>query len=775
MSLLLVALPVCSPDEPPVAGHLELRDGDRDEYGLLPAEVNGYRVTRGATAGYVPDQACKDCHEDLYLSYQSVGMARSFYRLSPATAVEDFGEVFHHSVTGYNYVMFERRGKYFQRRYCEDEHGAEFASHEVEVTGVIGSGNHARTYVSRTAFGEIYELPMSWYNGKGWGMSPGFDTAGHDRFERTVTRGCMFCHNAYPELPVGADLPGSPHLFPSELPEGIGCQRCHGPGARHIEAATGDATDAEIRERILNPAHFTPRQSEDLCMTCHMQPDVSSGGESISRAFDKAEFAHRPDESILDYVRYFDFGSAADRRNKIEVNHHGHRMRQSRCYTASDERLSCLSCHDPHRKVEISKRPAFYRAKCLQCHELTDCQMAEMGTTLNPAVADCVSCHMLEARPRDVVHVTITDHLIRRRGTEQDLTAARQQPEWSLGRLEVVSEYGPRGPTGAQLDLHRLLAKGPRLQRDEASALAAALRKLPRKPPAAYLRVSRAIAAIDELDGAVDVLRAGVQLFPKHDGLLAELAMALHRRGDNDSAMGFVERSLAVCRLPGTLELRANLLMMRGELEPARVALTESLRMRPVFAETWRRYGRLLTTMNRRNEAVQAFENAIARNPDVAEPYRWLCDLHLDRDEPQKALQVLRQGASRSLDVRLDLIARRAAGDPRLHDAAAALKLARAAVKTHPQTARVYLYLAFALGAAGREAEAEPVRHRARTMGADAASCTGLELLGRMSRESSGDLTELRARFERESKSPGNEPLRPKIGGVIQNLRRGGK
>ena len=39
---------------------------------------------------------------------------------------------------------------------------------------------------------------------------------------------CMVCHNAYPDVERGSDLHGEADLYPAELPEGIGCQRCHG-------------------------------------------------------------------------------------------------------------------------------------------------------------------------------------------------------------------------------------------------------------------------------------------------------------------------------------------------------------------------------------------------------------------------------------------------------------------------------------------------------------------------------------------------------------------
>ena len=95
----------------------------------------------------------------------------------------------------------------------------------------FGSGNHARSYFSRTSSDELIELPLTWYSEKGgyWAMSPGYDSPSHAGFSRKATYRCMFCHNAYPEMAAGADRMDNGTKFPVNLPQGIDCQRCHRP------------------------------------------------------------------------------------------------------------------------------------------------------------------------------------------------------------------------------------------------------------------------------------------------------------------------------------------------------------------------------------------------------------------------------------------------------------------------------------------------------------------------------------------------------------------
>jgi hypothetical protein len=72
-----------------------------------------------------------------------------------------------------------------------------------------------------------------------WAMSPGYDQPAHLDFRRVIDAGCMSCHNGYPPRLLDLRELGGKSAMPSgyiagpkfgTLPEGIDCQRCHGPG-----------------------------------------------------------------------------------------------------------------------------------------------------------------------------------------------------------------------------------------------------------------------------------------------------------------------------------------------------------------------------------------------------------------------------------------------------------------------------------------------------------------------------------------------------------------
>ena len=242
-------------------------------------------------------QVCATCHSEIARTYAQTGMGRSFYRPQPRAMVEDFtrGNPFFHRPSGTWYAMVQHDGQYFQRQWRVSPAGQEIHVQESRIDYVMGSGNHVRSYLHRTARGALTELPLAWYAEKGgtWAMGPG-----HDRDymlpPRTIAYECMFCHNAYPRIPAGHDEAGSEPLYAGDLPEGIDCQRCHGPGANHVRIAqtAGSSVDA-IRKAIVNPARLPGERQMEVCMQCHLETTSLPLPHSIVR-YDRAPFSYRP-------------------------------------------------------------------------------------------------------------------------------------------------------------------------------------------------------------------------------------------------------------------------------------------------------------------------------------------------------------------------------------------------------------------------------------------------------------------------------------------------
>jgi len=263
---------------------------------FVPRKSSG--AAAPAKSGYVDSTVCASCHQDVFKTYRLTGMGRSLYRLSAENAVEDFrsnNRIYNQASDRY-YTMFERDGKWFQRRHQVGFGGKETNVVEKQIDYVIGSGNHVRSYLSRMPDGRMIELPVSWYREKGgyWAMSPGYDRADQKDFRRTVVTECISCHNRYlpPEQLSHADE--SVPVFSERIGEGIDCQRCHGPGRAHAEAAgSGHATPAAIRQAIVNPARLPRDRQLEVCMQCHLQTTSGSLPHSIPK-YDREPFTWTP-------------------------------------------------------------------------------------------------------------------------------------------------------------------------------------------------------------------------------------------------------------------------------------------------------------------------------------------------------------------------------------------------------------------------------------------------------------------------------------------------
>lgn len=562
---------------------------------LLPSAA-GAADPPADSGGYVDDRSCAICHADLYQPYQEVGMARSFYRPGHQEVIEDFSDESHyfHAASGRHYEMRRRGDRYFFRRYLLDGEGHRIFELEQEIDWVLGSGNHARTYLYRTLSGELYQLPVAWYTETGsWGMAPGYDRVDHDGVLRRVRKECMFCHNAYPGVSKKEGNYWEPQVYPEDLPEGTGCQRCHGPAGEHVRLALHDRSDPKrLRTSITNPGRLEPRLRDAVCYECHMQPTVVLPG---LRRFGQDAYAFRPGEPLSDHFVLVDVDVAGESRSeRFEINHHPYRLEQSRCQQESGGKLSCLTCHDPHRKVAPEERAAHYRAACLTCHTLDACRLGEMTEDAAPAVdpGDCVACHMPKRRPSDVVHTVMTDHLIRLRPGGPELVAPRAEAEAPvLTDVELLPSEGT--PEGALAEVYRAVV---------------ILRAGPSSAAADYLEKMLAVAKPESVEPYLDLAKFRIhqQRWRESEAILQWIREKFPGEGVAKPWLGLTAFQLGRSQ-EAVEKLRA--LTQAGSRE----------------REVWFNLGVVLTLEDRYAEAIPVLERAIELHPHRAPAWYYLC------------------------------------------------------------------------------------------------------------------------------------------------------
>jgi hypothetical protein len=221
----------------------------------------------------------------------------------------------------------------------------------------VGAGKHAVTYFAD--YNErLLELRLSYYPGvRRWDFSPGQQVRSisggvlyPEGLVKTpdVVEGCFTCHTTGLVKDRG-------ELRPEKAMLGVGCESCHGPGRDHIAAVRRGSKDL----RMVDLGAIRGRLSVELCGQCHRSP----AGEDVHDPFNRSQLPRLQ----------------------------GLALSQSACFTNSNGRLSCLTCHDAHGNA--TEPHPHYNAQCRSCHGASP----ETGRPcpIEPA-GDCVSCHMPE-------------------------------------------------------------------------------------------------------------------------------------------------------------------------------------------------------------------------------------------------------------------------------------------------------------------------------------------------------------------------------------------
>lgn len=664
---------------------------------------------------------CATCHREIAANYARTGMARSFFIPASANRLEDYSKTpeYYHALSDSHYSMAVRAGEYFQRRWQLDAAGKEINSEELRIDYVMGSGSHARSYLHRTERGMLIELPLGWYPDKGgeWGMVPGSDTI-HPQTRRFISYKCMFCHNGYPDIPAGNKSPGSEPVFAGELPQGIDCQRCHGPGAEHVRTAG--------KGSIVNPTKLTPERRMEVCMQCHLET-TSGRIPAILQRFDRATFSYVPGQPFADFAITFDHAPGTGHDGKFEAVSSVYRLRQSRCFRESAGKLECASCHDPHKIPRGEEAVRQYSSVCVRCHASTH------PTGVTATAADCITCHMPKRRADDAAHVIVTDHLIQRRPPTDGLTEfAERPPEEYRGE---VAPYFPLANTPLNA-LYKAVAQVG-LGNNVAAGLPDLIRLVDEiKPREAefYLVLGDGLKNQGKLEAAAEVYRKALEIKPDSMRALRALAAAdsLHAEQILARAVQIAPDDPESWFRYGVLTASAERIQKAIALDPwlpdqsrrlaevthSESALKDALRTDPFDDAAWDLGGRMMTEKGRLAEAFFNFEHAVKLYPSGQYLYDYaLALVRADRFEDAQTKGEAALLADANLVEVHELLGGLHARKKELREAAREYS---AAVALKPDLARAQFHLGSVLAAEG-DKESAAIHFREAAKGNDAA------------------------------------------------------
>ncbi|MBC8266639.1 MAG: hypothetical protein H8E84_06695 [Flavobacteriales bacterium] len=353
-------------------------------------EVSTYKkyLNHNDTVRYVGKQQCRACHAEIYDSYMQTGMGKSvhFATKEHSALADSKMPLIHDSIKNLSYQPFWKNDSLYLKEFRLK---GKDTIHQLikKVNYKIGSGQHTNSHLFEIN-GYLHQMPYTYYTQEEIAdLPPGFEDGNNTRFSREIGLECMSCHNAYPN-----HLEGSLNKYES-IPQGIDCERCHGPGEVHVkQKLAGNIIDTSkyIDYSIVNPGKLPLDLQFDVCQRCHLQGTaILAEGKSFTSFKPGMKLSDVMDTYLPKY----------EHDNSFIMASHVDRLKQSACFKASE--MTCVSCHNPHKSVTTLK-VNYFDAKCMQCHDVCEDEKTQ----------NCTSCHMPKSTSTDIMHVAITDHKI---------------------------------------------------------------------------------------------------------------------------------------------------------------------------------------------------------------------------------------------------------------------------------------------------------------------------------------------------------------------------
>jgi predicted CXXCH cytochrome family protein len=299
-------------------------------------------------ATYVGSEACGDCHDRTYNTWQTTLHSQVIQRVedNPRIVQGDFTVDFPEDVdpfTAEDAMMIH--GVQWKQRYINEDWNILPAQWNYET------------------------LAWAPYHADQWK-------------ERDWRKECANCHVTgfqRDDLDV-ADDASEPW---AEL--GIGCEACHGPGSQHVNAPA-----LERSAYIVNPAKLPAGRSADVCGQCHTRGKSPDGEWSFP----------------VDYMP----GDQISQKNFVPVPYDNekawwpdgaikqHRQQNIEWATSKHAKagVTCIDCHTVHEATTKFQTRLAPVALCVTCHSnvSTDSVAGHAPIANAPQHADCVGCHM---------------------------------------------------------------------------------------------------------------------------------------------------------------------------------------------------------------------------------------------------------------------------------------------------------------------------------------------------------------------------------------------
>ncbi|WP_434156542.1 cytochrome c3 family protein (plasmid) [Sinorhizobium meliloti] len=650
--------------------------------------------------GFVDEKTCSSCHAD-----QAAAFAKSHH--AKAMTVADDKSV----LGNFNNIQFDRDGvvaSFFRRddRFFVRTEGPDGKQADYEVKYTFAY-EPLQQYLVDLGGGRLQALDIAWdtqkrewfWLGEGSAAKPGSTfhwTGPFYRWNRT----CIDCHSTDPRTNFE---PQSNEYNSSYVATSIGCQSCHGGGAKHIEWARAKAANASTAAADPGLA----KVDSNTCFACHARRTrlvdrYQPGGhflDQFSPALLRSDL-YFPDGQILDEV--FEYGS----------------FQQSKMAMAG---VTCFDCHRPHEGTEAEGN-----GLCTQCHAETGPERFAgndpSGAFDTPAHthhpqgspgALCANCHMPERTymkvdpRRDHSFVTPRPDLSALYGTPNACISCHtgQTNAWA-------SEHLDRWYGKAWRERPTIAHAFARAAQNDVAAIENLRRFVTDREQPGIVRGS-AIGEMTRLDGAAtaaDVKVAAGDPDPIVRLGAAEAAanLSANRRLD---AIGLLLADetravrVAAARVLGTTPSLDLLGAQRGAFDAALDDLGAYAEANADVAETQSTYGSILFGQGRTDEAEKAFREAIVLDPTLSGAHINLAEFYRATGDNEKSEQAYAEAIAANPD-RADLRYGHGLSLVRLKALPDAIEELTAAMRLDPANSRYRTTAAIALDSMGRTNDA---------------------------------------------------------------------
>ncbi len=494
-----------------------------------------------------------------------------------------------------------------------------------------------------------------------------------------LKRGSFSCHNGSIQISAQDNWEAGTR-FPAQLPEGIDCQRCHGPGHAHLDAVQQRLSPEQVRSAIINPARLTPERQIEICRQCHLETTSLKLPATLLR-YGRGVFSYRSGEPLADYILHFDRASKSE--DRFEFASAAYQLRKSACYVKSRGTLTCTTCHNPHEPSNTPTALRRYTEACQGCHQTAVQKL--VAARRHPVSQDCATCHMPKRRPSDAIHTSVTDHFIQTRPVAESARPLVEQHDGNTppyrGRVELYYPAGlERTPENelylalAQVkhdanlgqglrELETAIARHAPAHSDFYFELAEAYRRAGNLPKAIsfyeqlcaraeadwryFYRFGTTLTAVGQPERAAQALERARSLAPQEPAVFEAIANLLVRQAKLPEAVVTLQAALALepesASLHSVLGARLFQLFQLNDAKGAEGVWREAVRLRPEAATMRLNLANLLANSDRFREAEYHFKAAIRSTPTFSDAYLAYAIALAAHGEVAQAEQYLRE------------------------------------------------------------------------------------------------------------------------------------